>query len=174
VNTTVIHNTYIDRTVIVNHTVVNDRHVAYAGGPGGINHGPTAEERVAMNERHTAATSFQTQHMNAAMADRGSYAKANGGHPQTMAVQRPMGMQNQGNFRGGQQPNSYNNANRGGNQQYNGQNRQQYQNQNQNRQAPQGQPRGNESRPAPQQRQESHPQQHEQSHPEHESEHRER
>ena len=116
VDETRVRNVYVDRTVIVNHTVINDRHVAYSGGPGGINHAPAAEERMAMNERHTAPTSFQSQHMNAAMNDHNSYARANGGHPQTMAVQRPLGMQNHGaqnNNRGGQQANSFNNSNRG-------------------------------------------------------------
>ena len=41
VNTTVIHNTYVDNTIVRNNTIVNDRHVAYSGGPGGINHPPT-------------------------------------------------------------------------------------------------------------------------------------
>ncbi len=160
-----IHNVYDDRRDIDRYTVRNDRRVAYSGGPGGINHAPGQQERMAMNERHMAPTSFQSQHVNAAMNDRGSYYKTNNGRPQTMAVQRPMGMQNQnapnGN-RGGQQPNSFNNGNHGAQQQFNRppqyqhQNQQQYQNQpqyqtqqqfnrapqyqNQNRQQTQSQP----------------------------------
>ncbi len=38
-----------------------------------------------MSGRHTAATSAQLQHMQAARADRTSYAKVNGGHPHTLA-----------------------------------------------------------------------------------------
>ena len=45
VNTTVIHTTYIDRTIVERNTIVNDRHVAYSGGPGGINHPMNAQER---------------------------------------------------------------------------------------------------------------------------------
>src|SRR5579863_409260 len=60
VNTTVIHNVYVDRTVIVNHTVVNNR-VAFSGGPGGIRHDPGPEERAAMNEHHFAPSSMQSQ-----------------------------------------------------------------------------------------------------------------
>jgi WXXGXW repeat (2 copies) len=90
VNNVYVHNTYIDRTVVERNTIVNDRHVAYSGGPGGINHAPAPEERMAMNEHHLAPTSYQTQHMNSAMADHNSYAKFNGGHPQNAAVARPL------------------------------------------------------------------------------------
>ncbi|MDR3741487.1 MAG: YXWGXW repeat-containing protein [Terracidiphilus sp.] len=165
VNDRYIHNTYEDRTVIVNHTVVNNR-VAFNGGPNGVRYQPRPEERVAMHEQHMAPTSFQTQHMAAAQADRGMYFKTNNGRPQTMAVQRPMGynggQQNgNGQFRGqGQQPQQFNQQQRNNQpqqfnrgqqsqpqsrqpQQYNqGQQRQQYQSQPQQqyRQQPQAQP----------------------------------
>jgi hypothetical protein len=91
VNRTVIHNTYIDRTIVERNTIVNDRHVAYSGGPGGIRHEANQEERFAMNEHHDAPTRMQEAHFQAARNDRGSYVKNNGGHPQTYAVERPMG-----------------------------------------------------------------------------------
>lgn len=56
VNTTVIHNTYVDRTVI-NRTVINNR--ASFNGPGGMSARPSAQERMAMNERHYQPTSRQ-------------------------------------------------------------------------------------------------------------------
>jgi hypothetical protein len=90
VNETVIHTTFVDRTVIDRYTVANPNHVAYAGGPGGIQHAATPQEQVALHETHTPPTSFQTQHAQAAQADRQSYAKANGGHPSTLAVARPL------------------------------------------------------------------------------------
>lgn len=86
VNTTVIRNTYIDRTVIVR----NDSHVAFNGGPGGINRMPTPGERMAEHERHMAPTSFQDQHRMAAMQDRGSYFNNNHGRPNNGAIDRPM------------------------------------------------------------------------------------
>ena len=43
VNNVYVHNTYIDRTVVERNTIVNDRHVAFSGGPGGIHHEPTAK-----------------------------------------------------------------------------------------------------------------------------------
>jgi len=87
----VIHTTYIDRTVVERTTVVRDSHVAYSGGPGGIHHDPVPEERQAEREQHMARTSFQTQHESAARTDRTAYVKNNGGHPQNLAVARPLG-----------------------------------------------------------------------------------
>lgn len=86
VNTNVIHNTYVNETVVRNNTIVNERHVAFNGGPNGIRHDPSPVERTAMSGRHTAATSVQVQHMQAARTDRTSYAKVNGGRPHTLAV----------------------------------------------------------------------------------------
>ena len=88
------HNTYVDRNIVERNTIVNNNHVAFSGGPGGINHPPTAEERAAEHDRHVGATAAQSQHMAAARADHNAYAKANGGHPQNVAVSRPMTMQN--------------------------------------------------------------------------------
>jgi hypothetical protein len=75
VNERFVHTTYVDRTIVEHNTIVNDRHVAFSGGPGGIRHDPAPEERMAMNEHHLAPTSYQTQHMNAAMSDHNSYFK---------------------------------------------------------------------------------------------------
>lgn len=89
VNTTVIHNTYVNENIVRERTVVNDRHVAYNGGPGGIRHDPTPTERSAMSARHTGPTQVQMQHVQSARSDRTSYAKVNGGHPHTLAMARP-------------------------------------------------------------------------------------
>jgi hypothetical protein len=91
VNRTVIHNTYINRTIVERNTIINDKHVAYSGGPGGIRHEANREERFAMNEHHEPPTRMQEGHFQAARADRGSYVKNNGGHPQNFAMERPMG-----------------------------------------------------------------------------------
>ena len=45
---------YEDRTVVERNTVVRDSRVSYSGGPHGINHPPTAEERGYMHEQHMA------------------------------------------------------------------------------------------------------------------------
>ncbi len=167
VNNVYVHNTYVDRTIVQRNTIVNDRHVAFSGGPGGIRHDPGPEERAAMNEHHLAPTSFQTQHINSAMADHNSYAKFNGGRPQNVAVARPLPREDHVGPTGTRPaPQNFNN-NRGGNNSFGGQNSHQNPTGPQNRpefqnhqappqqfhQAPQNQyrpPTQNESRPAPQ------------------------
>jgi len=91
VNTTVIHNTYVDNTVVRNNTIVNNNHVAYSGGPGGVNHPPTPEENAYSHEQHVAPTPMQTQHETAAKSNTNNYASHNGGHPQNVAMERPAG-----------------------------------------------------------------------------------
>ena len=51
-----VHTTYVDRTIVQRNTIVNDRRVAFSGGPGGINHPPAPEERVAEHDQHVGAT----------------------------------------------------------------------------------------------------------------------
>ena len=89
VNTTRIHDTYANENIVRQDTIVNSNHVAYNGGPRGIRHDPTSAERTAMIARHTGPTQAQMQHVQAARADRTSYAKVNGGHPHTLAMARP-------------------------------------------------------------------------------------
>jgi hypothetical protein len=91
VNRTVIHNTYIDNTVVRNNTIVNDRHVAFSGGPGGVNHPPTPQENNFSREQHMGATSFQSQHESAARTDRSAYFNNNHGNPSHVAMVRPAG-----------------------------------------------------------------------------------
>jgi hypothetical protein len=55
-----------------------------------VQHQPTAAEQVAAHDQHTAPTSVQTQHIAAAKTDKTSFAKANGGHPQNVAVAKPL------------------------------------------------------------------------------------
>ena len=86
----VIHTTYIDRTIVERTTVVRDSHVAYSGGPGGIHHDPAPAELQAAHDQHVTRTSFQVQHETAARSDRTAYVKNNGGHPQNLAVARPL------------------------------------------------------------------------------------
>jgi hypothetical protein len=85
---------YRDTTIVNNTTIINNNHVAYSGGPGGINHPMTAQERTYSNEPHVAATSFQTQHEHTAQADKGAYFNNNHGHPATVAVSRPLQAEN--------------------------------------------------------------------------------
>jgi hypothetical protein len=94
VNETVVRNVYVDRTVIERNTVVMNSHVAYSGGPGGINHEPTPQERQFSSEPHVAATSFQTQHETTAMHDTNAYANHNGGRPANLVASHPLQAEN--------------------------------------------------------------------------------
>src|SRR5271155_4598055 len=87
VNTTVIHNTYVDRTVINNVTVNN--HVSYNGGTGGVTAQPTAAERAAENEHHIAPTAMQTQHEHSASTNHALLASVNHGKPAIAATAKP-------------------------------------------------------------------------------------
>jgi len=174
VNNVYVHNTYIDRTIVEHNTIVNERHVAFSGGPGGIRHEPLPEERMAVHEQHMAPTSFQSQHANSAMSDHGSYFRNNGGHPQNLAVERPAMHDDHMGPAGGMRPmspNTYhdNHDNHGG---FNPSNQPaaQYHGapQNQGHPTPQYQMQhnNNESHPAPQNQ--PHNEGHPQGHPEHE------
>ncbi len=83
VNTEVVHNTFVDRTVV--HTTVVS-HTSFNGGPGGIAARPTAQERVAMNDSHVQATSEQTSHEHSAGMDRSNFASENHGRPANAAM----------------------------------------------------------------------------------------
>ncbi|MGD0892700.1 MAG: hypothetical protein ABR923_14315 [Terracidiphilus sp.] len=90
VNETIIHTTYVDRTIVERNTIANTNHVAFSGGPGGIQHPPTPEEQAASRGQHLAPTSFQQQHAESARADKSSYATHNGGHPTNLAAEKPL------------------------------------------------------------------------------------
>ena len=83
-------NAYEDRRDFDRHIVQRDSRIGYSGGPGGINHRPMAEERLAERDQHTQPTSFQTQHIDAARQDRSSYFNSNNGRPGNGAVARPL------------------------------------------------------------------------------------
>jgi hypothetical protein len=142
VNNVHIRNVYVDRTIVERNTIVNERRVSFNGGHDGIRYQPRPEERRAMSERHMAETSMQMHHIEAARSDRNFYARNNGGHPQVVAAERPMGFRgNEGNNR----PQNFNN-NRGP------QPRPDFQKGRESIRQPQMQPqRGFEQRPAQQQ-----------------------
>ena len=85
VDTTIIHNTYIDRTVVVNH---NESRLSYNGGEGGVTARPTAEEQRVDQARHLPPTSEQTQHLQAARSNPQLRASANQGKPPIAATAR--------------------------------------------------------------------------------------
>jgi len=86
VNRTVIHNTYVNKTVIVNNREVN--RTSFSGGPGGINARPTREEISASHESHIQATRMQTSQEHLAASNRANFASENHGRPATAAMSR--------------------------------------------------------------------------------------
>ncbi len=81
VNRTIVRNTYVDRT---NHVLTNTR-VSF-NGPSGVTARPTAQQRVAMRERHIQATAAQVAHQQNAAKGRNQSASVNRGHPTRTAV----------------------------------------------------------------------------------------
>ena len=84
VNTTVIRNVYVNRTVIVNH---NSR-VAFNGGQGGVQARATAREERYSHERHVPPVSAQTRHIQQARGNPELRASTNRGRPPIAATAR--------------------------------------------------------------------------------------
>jgi hypothetical protein len=93
VNVNVIHNTYINKTVIVN----NNNHFAF-NGPGGVHAEPTPGEMAAAHEEHIQATSAQMNNEHTASTNRNALASVNHGHPAGAAR----------GFGGANRPNNFN------------------------------------------------------------------
>jgi len=83
VNVTRVTNVY-ERTV-----VVNNSHVAFNGGAGGVVARPTAEEERYTRESHTEAVAAQRDHEREASHNRSLFASENRGRPAVAATGRP-------------------------------------------------------------------------------------
>jgi hypothetical protein len=68
--------------------VINNSHVGYVGGRGGLKAEPTAEERTAEREPHQTATEEQTRHVTTAAANPAMAASHNHGRPAVAATAR--------------------------------------------------------------------------------------
>jgi len=53
VNVSVVNVTYVNNTIVQQGIVANPNHVAYNGGPGGVQHAPNQREQVAAKQPHT-------------------------------------------------------------------------------------------------------------------------
>jgi len=82
VSVTNVTNVY-NRTV-----VVNENHVAFNGGEGGINARPSPAEEAAMREPHTAPLAAQSQQEHLAAQNRANFASENHGRPAIAATAR--------------------------------------------------------------------------------------
>jgi hypothetical protein len=86
VNETVVHNVYVNRTVVVNERVVN--RTSFNGGPGGIERRENAEEMRAAHEQHIERTSLQASHEHSAGMNRANFVSENHGRPANAAYSR--------------------------------------------------------------------------------------
>jgi hypothetical protein len=76
-------------TNVYNKNVINSTVIikaSFNGGPAGTRARPTAEEQAAAHEKHIPATDVQSQHQQAAGANRASFASVNKGHPSIAAT----------------------------------------------------------------------------------------
>ena len=81
-----VTNVYENRTIVQQNTIINNTHVSYNGGAGGINRQASSQEQQFANERHIQPTANQTQHQNFAAQDRSQLASVNHGRPGTPAA----------------------------------------------------------------------------------------
>jgi hypothetical protein len=89
VNTTIVHNVYVDRTVINNYNNTTINRVSFNGGAGGIQARPTATELAAQNEQHLRMTPQQTAHVRMAGRDRNLLSSVNHGQPSQLSTTQP-------------------------------------------------------------------------------------
>ena len=85
VNTTMITNVYVNKTIIVNNT----SHVAFNGGRGGVDARPTARQLAYAHQTHTPPIAAQNQQREAASKNRALFASNNHGRPPIAASAKP-------------------------------------------------------------------------------------
>lgn len=69
--------------------IVNENHVAFNGGEGGVAARPTPQEEQYAHEQHMAPLAAQTQQEHLAMQNRDNFASVNHGRPAIAATARP-------------------------------------------------------------------------------------
>jgi hypothetical protein len=88
VDTTIVRNVYVNRTVIVNNYTRFTR-VSYNGGAKGIQARPTAAELAAAREPHLPMTAMQRSHVQTAAQDRNMLSTVNRGAPKQLTTVHP-------------------------------------------------------------------------------------
>src|SRR5258708_25354311 len=79
-------------TTVYNKTViVNENHVAFNGGEGGVSARPSHEEEKAEHEHHREALASQTKHEHMASQNKQNFASANHGRPAVAATAKAGG-----------------------------------------------------------------------------------
>src|SRR5579863_6061592 len=77
-------------TTVYNKTViVNENHVAFNGGKGGVSARPTRDEEMAEHEHHREPLASQSHHEHMASQNKQNFASANHGRPAIAATAKP-------------------------------------------------------------------------------------
>jgi len=76
-------------TVYSKTVIVNENHVAFNGGEGGVAARPTHEEERAEHEHHTERLAAQTRHEHMASQNKQNFASENHGRPAIAATAKP-------------------------------------------------------------------------------------
>jgi hypothetical protein len=92
VNTTIVRNVYVDRTVYINNSTTV--RISYNGGPHGVAARPTPQQLAIAHDLHVGMTSAQRQHVLVASQDRRLLANVNHNAPPVLAVARPLSASN--------------------------------------------------------------------------------
>ena len=90
VNTAVVQNVYVDRTVVIVHNDAAAPRPSYNGGPHGVAAKPDPAQLNAARTRHLEMTPVQRRHVTEAAQDRRLLATVNHNHPPVLAVQHPL------------------------------------------------------------------------------------
>jgi hypothetical protein len=89
VNITIVHNVYVNRTVVINNYERPYHRISFNGGSDGIQARPTVRQLAVLNNRRFPMTSAQTEHVRLAQQDRNLLASVNHGTPYILTVRRP-------------------------------------------------------------------------------------
>jgi hypothetical protein len=91
VNTRIVRNVYVNKTIIVNNDTTR---VSYNGGAHGVQAKPSTRELQVSHQSHINVTPAQLQHLRVAEQDRNMLATVNHDRPPVVAVARPLTVTN--------------------------------------------------------------------------------
>jgi hypothetical protein len=91
VDTTIVHNVYVDRSVVINNSTTR---ISYNGGPSGLQARPTPQELALAKAPRLAPTAAQQQHVQTAAQDRRLLANVNHNLPPVLTVVQPLSASN--------------------------------------------------------------------------------
>jgi len=91
VDTTIVTNVYVDKTVYVNNSPTR---ISYNGGPNGLHDRPTPDDLTVAKAPHLGLTPVQQLHIKTAAGDRALLATVNHSKPPVLTVAHPLSLSN--------------------------------------------------------------------------------